>query len=203
MQLAKASPCPPEGAVPLARKGSLWGKLRLGGGDEKGLECSGKSPRAALFISTPLAVWTHYRFPINLLFQPCPPSPCTDPASPPDPDGHGAGAPGLWVHFEGDPRSQPFQKAVGRLHSPQSSSGVCSGACDRSWDWGQFTELQGPCESTVTTSSLRTRPASPLSQPVGRGLLAAHPGVLRLSGWKQNPPGALGLGDGRGLGHQA
>ena len=107
------------------------------------------------------------------------------------------GAPGLRIHFEGDPRSRPFQKAVRKLHSPQCSSGVCSEACYKGWDWGQFTELWGPHDH-----SLRTRPASPLSQPLGRGLLAAHSGVLRLSAWKQNPPGALGLADGRGLGHR-
>lgn len=32
------------------------------------------NPRGLLF-STPLAVWTHYRFPIKFLFQPCPLTP--------------------------------------------------------------------------------------------------------------------------------
>ena len=141
MQLAKASHCPPEGAVPPAGKGSLW--KSSGWGDEKGLECSGKFPRAAVFIFVPLAAWASYWFPTKFLFQHChAPSPPpthrqtdrhTHTASPGSPDRCCTGAPGLRVSFEGDPRviPLPFQKAVRKLHSPPICSQVHSRACHR------------------------------------------------------------------------
>lgn len=95
------------------------------------------------------------------------PRPHTDSASPLDPGGRGAGAPGLWVRFEGDPGSRPFQGAVRKRHSPRGSSGVCSEACYRSRDWGQSTELWGPYESTVTTSFLEDLPCFSPIPPSG------------------------------------
>lgn len=95
------------------------------------------------------------------------PRPHTDSASPLDPGGRGAGAPGLWVRFEGDPGSRPFQGAVRKRHSPRGSSGVCSEACYRSRDWGQSTELWGPYESTVTTSFLEDPPCFSPIPPSG------------------------------------
>ena len=125
------------------------------------------------------------------------PDPYTDSASPPDPDGHGTGEPGLWIHFEGDPRSRPFQKAVRKLHSPQCSSGVCSKACYRSWDWGLIHGALGPtrsfledppCFSPIPASGVRA-PGCPPWSPATEWM-------------ETEPPGALGLADGRGLGYR-